>query len=165
MKTLGRLLVVLLLSVFFTNNALTQTTYTWNGGSGDWNVATNWSPNGVPGNTDNVLITASGNYTVTLDVDTSIADISIGGTSGIQTLSLTGRTFTVNGTAMIGDSGSVSLTNSTINGIGLLTSTGTLTVTSSILDLDFDNDGFASFSGACYINNALTTQPNSTIRL
>jgi len=25
-----------------------QTTYTWNGGTGSWQTATHWSPNGVP---------------------------------------------------------------------------------------------------------------------
>ena len=77
MKTLGRLLVVLLLSVFFTNNALAQTTYTWNGGSGDWNVATNWTPVGVPGAPDNAVINSG---TVTLTTDVTVAGVELSGT-------------------------------------------------------------------------------------
>ncbi len=45
-----------------------MTTYTWNGGSGAWNVASNWTPStGFPNAFgDEALITAAGTYTVTL---------------------------------------------------------------------------------------------------
>src|SRR5260370_41783932 len=35
---------------------------------GNWNDATNWTPNQVPGAADNALITSNGTYIVTLDV-------------------------------------------------------------------------------------------------
>src|SRR5271154_4106707 len=45
-----------------------MTTYTWNGGSGAWNVASNWTPStGFPNAFgDEALITAAGTYAVTL---------------------------------------------------------------------------------------------------
>lgn len=33
-----------------------QQTYTWNGGGGDWNVAGNWTPSGVPGVGDTAIV-------------------------------------------------------------------------------------------------------------
>ncbi len=106
MKTLYKL--ILITFFLFSSSVFAQTTYSWIGGSGNWSVATNWSPNGVPTATDNVEIAATGTYTVTLDVDTTINDLTIGGTSGIQTLSLSSRTLTINGTGTINDSGHVS---------------------------------------------------------
>jgi hypothetical protein len=49
--------------------AFAQTTYTWNGGSGDWNTATNWTPNAVPSGFANVDITSTLglNQTITYD--------------------------------------------------------------------------------------------------
>jgi len=163
MKTLYKFFYVALFVFSFSSSTFAQTTYSWVGGSGNWSVATNWSPNGVPTATDNVVITASGTYTVTLDGDSMIYDLTIGGTSGIQTLSLSSRTLTINGVGTINDSGNVSMNTSTINGSGTLTNSGTLTAYDGILSIDFDNSGSASFRHYCSINNAFTTQPNSTI--
>jgi hypothetical protein len=44
-----------------------MTIYTWNGASGEWSDVEDWSPSGPPGLDDNVLLTAPGSYTVTLD--------------------------------------------------------------------------------------------------
>ncbi len=83
--------------------------YTWNGGSGAWDIASNWTPNGVPGTgsqsanlATSVCITASGTYTVTLapfssgSVDYSggvqIGSLTLGGgVSGTQTLEIQGQ--------------------------------------------------------------------------
>jgi len=165
MKALVNLLFVTVIFVLFCSSAIAQTTYSWVGGTGSWSVATNWSPNGVPTSADNVLITASGTYTVTLDGDSTINDLTLGGTSGVQTLSLSSRILTINGTGTINDSGSVSISYSTISGSGTLTNYGTVAAYDGIFDLDFDNHGSASFRHYCSINNAITTQPNSTIHI
>src|SRR5271166_2033195 len=46
-----------------------MTAYTWIGGTGNWNVAANWSPTGGPPKaTDTATISATGAaYTVTID--------------------------------------------------------------------------------------------------
>ena len=67
-------------------------TITWtNTSGGNWSVAANWSPNQVPTNTDNVLITTPGTYTVTLDVvnsgigtNANTLTLGAGGSSGVQ---------------------------------------------------------------------------------
>ena len=163
MNTLYKL--ILIIFILISSSTFAQTTYSWNGGSGIWSVATNWTPNGVPTATDNVVITATGTYTVTLDGDSTINNLTIGGTSGVQSLSLSSRTLTINGTGTINDSGSVSLTTSTLAGSGTLTNYGTLTAYDGILSIDFDNAGTASFRHYCSINNAFTTQPNSIIQI
>ena len=67
-------------------------TITWtNTSGGNWSVAANWSPNQVPTNTDNVLITTPGTYTVTLDVvnsgigtNANTLTLGAGGSSGVH---------------------------------------------------------------------------------
>src|SRR6516164_1082607 len=46
-------------------------------GSGNWSVATNWSPSLVPGPADNVFITPTNNHTVTLDVSPTVASLTL----------------------------------------------------------------------------------------
>jgi hypothetical protein len=59
---------------------------------GVWSAATNWSPNSVPGGADNVFITNSGSYTVTFDVSSTLAGLTIGGGGGTQTLANASQT-------------------------------------------------------------------------
>src|SRR5205085_3270620 len=71
-------------------------TITWtNIAGGNWSSPANWSPNQVPGASDNVLITAAGTYTVVMDVGTTVASLTVGaggGPSGVQTLGITNNT-------------------------------------------------------------------------
>jgi Hint domain len=61
--------------------------------SGDWNDASNWSPSGVPGDGDKVVLGGGINssaYVVTLDTSTNDLDsITIGGSGGFVTLDIT----------------------------------------------------------------------------
>jgi hypothetical protein len=79
-------------------------TITWTNTSGGfWSDATNWSPNQVPGNTDNALITTPGTYTVTLDLApnfenpvTNAANLTLGaggGAAGVQTFLVTNLSY------------------------------------------------------------------------
>lgn len=96
---------------------------------GNWNVAGNWSPARVPGKADTVFITLSGTYTVTLDVNDTVAFLTIGGATGAQTLNATGRTFGIDTAASILANGVLNLTGTTINGDGTLSNVGSLFVT------------------------------------
>ena len=163
MKSLIKLFFGIALVVLSIQSNVAQTTYSWVGGNGNWNLATNWSPNGVPTSSDNVLITTGGTYTVTLDVDATIADITVGGaTGGFQAFLMNGRALTVNGTATISDSGKVSLTNSTVTGPGTLTNLGTMTVSGGTFNINIENEGLITFNGASSLNNDFSNQPNST---
>src|SRR5262245_10627380 len=64
---------------------------------GNWSATNNWSPNSLPGATDSAFITNSGTYTVTLDVAATFAGLTVGGTSGTQTVANSSQVLTING--------------------------------------------------------------------
>lgn len=75
-------------------SAFGQTTLTWNNGAGgNWSLATNWTPNGVPNNsgpnTFNAVISLAGGYTVNLDIDATIQNFTHNATGAILSLNNT----------------------------------------------------------------------------
>ncbi len=93
--------VVAFMLLFSTVKA--QTNYTWNGSvSTAWYTGANWTPNGVPGASDNVTIVTGGNVCV-VNLNTSINNLTF--TSG--TLDLGGNTLTANGTTASFSNGTV----------------------------------------------------------
>src|SRR4051812_13535054 len=79
-------------------------TLTWtNAAGGNWNVAENWDPNQVPAAGDTAAITNSGNYTVTVDSDFhSLDTLILGGSTGGQTLAVSGGQLSCTGTLTVG---------------------------------------------------------------
>jgi hypothetical protein len=59
-----------------------------NTAGGNWGTAANWNPNQLPGNADNAFITNGGTYTVTVNVNATVASLQVGGSTGTQTLAL-----------------------------------------------------------------------------
>lgn len=73
-------------------------TKTWGSSSGSWGEANDWTPHGVPTNTDDVCITASGTYTVTLPAEGGQArSLTLGGSSGAQSIDVTGASYIYGG--------------------------------------------------------------------
>ncbi len=65
--------------------------FTWtNSLSGDWDVATNWTPNLAPGVNDTAIIDRSGQPTVTLNSTADCDHVSLGGFNSSPTLTGTG---------------------------------------------------------------------------
>jgi Secretion system C-terminal sorting domain len=87
--------------------------------TGNWNVATNWSPNGIPGTGDNVTITT---HTMTLTGAETCNNITVQGTSGTR-LALGTFTLTVEGT-LTGPRSSSSISATLISGTGTIKFTG-----------------------------------------
>jgi hypothetical protein len=109
--------------------------------SGNWSTPANWNPPQVPGAADDAQITLDGTYTVTLDVDATVASLALGGTTGTQTLGLTAsHTLTLSGQGSAGAHGVVAQVN------GVLRGTGTLTV-----------DGAYNWSGGTMTDAGTTT--------
>ncbi|MBM3300526.1 MAG: hypothetical protein FJY85_11270, partial [Deltaproteobacteria bacterium] len=54
---------------------------------GNWSDGAKWDGGVVPSEGDDVLITVDGTYTVTLNVDATVTSLTLGGSSGVQTLS------------------------------------------------------------------------------
>ena len=81
-------------------------TITWtNVNGGNWSTAANWNPNQVPDANDTAVISASGTYTVTLDVGTTVTGLTLGGTSGQQTLAQNGQSLTLSSSGTVGPRG------------------------------------------------------------
>jgi hypothetical protein len=81
-------------TVVMTNNKtiyarFTPIVFTWtNLASGDWNTATNWTPNLAPGSNDTVVITSD--VTVTLNTPADCADLTLGSLGSNPTLTANG---------------------------------------------------------------------------
>ncbi|MBU4497566.1 MAG: hypothetical protein KKG09_06150 [Verrucomicrobia bacterium] len=74
-------LALILSFIFFSISVASAATKTWitTTGTNNWFVGTNWSGAGVPGPTDDVVITNANTYSVLLTGSVAIADFYIGG--------------------------------------------------------------------------------------
>ena len=133
---------------------------------GDWSVAANWLPHGVPLADDDVLIMSNGTYTVTiLSNSVQVANLTLGGSSGTQTL-LNG---TVNVLIMtnfgsVRANGILSVTNGGLQGKLSVASGGQLNLGGSagkfLYNFALTNAGTVNWSGGGLSvggNNSLTT--------
>jgi hypothetical protein len=76
----------------------TPVTFQWASAvSGDWNVASNWTPNLVPGANDSVVIASP--VTVTLNTDSDVTDFALGTATAAAELTGTGA-LTIHGTGL-----------------------------------------------------------------
>src|SRR5450759_2018766 len=98
---------------------------TWtNTSGGSWNVAANWSPNSVPGASDDVFITSNGTYTVIMNVSPTISNLTLGGVSGQQTLTNTSQTLTLSLASVVNTNGVLGMNGGVLNGLGSLSING-----------------------------------------
>lgn len=90
--------------------------YTWNGSAGDglWNTKENWTPNGIPGEDDQV--TLSGNENITLSGDVKVNFLFIFSGTNSSSLDLAGNKLTVSTRIRLGQdvTGNLILTNGTV---------------------------------------------------
>jgi hypothetical protein len=129
-------------------SALHASSVTWtNVAGGNWSSAANWSPNQVPASGDDVIITNIGTYTVSLDVSATIDSLTLGGTSGTQTL-LVANTLILNNASTVGGNGLFSLNGGTLSGLGSLTLNGPFNWSNgTIANAGLRLNGTSSFSG------------------
>jgi hypothetical protein len=149
-------------------------TITWiNTSGGNWSSPANWSPNQVPGATDKAVITADGNYTVSLDTPATVSELDLGSSaaSTTQTFTTDNQTLTVNGPLQIGASGSFSFNNGGLGGNVALTGTltwnggslsGALTIAAGSA-LNIAPGGGDGFAGLTLTNNGTVAWQNTTI--
>jgi uncharacterized repeat protein (TIGR01451 family) len=83
MKSTPRLIMIigllLSLSLFATPQKALAADCTWTGATGNWSETSNWSCGAVPGSSDAAIITNGG--TVTLDMEVTVQDLTLGGYS------------------------------------------------------------------------------------
>ena len=150
--------------------------YTWtNTAGGNWSVAANWSPNVVPGPLDDAYITTPGSYTVTVYAAASVANLTLGGASGIQTLAINSPTFTLHSGGVVSGNGVLAFGGGTLSGPGPLTvngalnwTGGTISTTSVTVNNVLTISGGATklLEGACtLVNTATANWSGGTIEL
>jgi hypothetical protein len=162
--TLATMAIVAFVAVLLTGGASgAGCTKTWNGGSGSWETASDWTPTGVPGGGDDVCINATGTYAVTLSGNNSIAALTVGGASGAQTLLIQpNSSLNVGGDAQIETSGAVTLENATssttrldmTSASGALANAGTLTLGAAALSSSLDLYGNVTSTGTIADNSS-----------
>jgi len=139
----------LILSVLFWGviNSFAFSQVTWNGGTGDWNVAANWTPAGVPTLADDVTINTAGSVvtipaaavgdaaSLVLDngVELIISSTASLNTEGFFSADPTNIGVTINGGSTLTNSGAMNILHAGSHGIRLLgsstmTSDGTISV-------------------------------------
>lgn len=108
--------ILCLLFSMLSPNSVSAANYTWNGAtSTSWTTTTNWTPNGVPGTNDSIII-VTGSNDVYLTSSLTVKQISV--TSG--TLNLQSYSLTVSGT---GNFNSGNINNGTLIVYGTSTQT------------------------------------------
>jgi hypothetical protein len=115
--------------------AFGQTNSSWKGGTGSWSHATNWTPSQVPnnggGNTYNVTIDSGGTDTVTLDQNATITSLTLGGLTGMASLSEFSKkpeTLAITNNVTVNQTGLLDLeSGSTVTVSGNLTNSGMVT--------------------------------------
>lgn len=95
---------------------------------GNWNNPANWVQARVPSAGDTVLVTQSGTYTVTLDVNATVKALQVGAPTGTQTLLVDGPTLTVDSSAIFlpGATGVLDFRSGAVTGAGTVTIGGQL---------------------------------------
>ncbi len=137
----------------------------WNNpAGGNWSVPGNWSPARVPGKTDTVFINLPGTYTVTLDVNDTVAFLTMGG-GGSPTLAGSNRTFGVDSLATIGVGAELSLTNGVLNGAGDVTNQGTLRLQNTTANAGVQNAGLVIARSSTAFNGTLANAVGATLRV
>src|SRR4051794_8916985 len=90
-------LLLLGLFLFVMLSTAKATAYTWNGNtSSNWATASNWTPAGVPGASDNVTISTA-TKPMLLDADRLVANF----TCSAASLNLNGHSLSLTGTTLI----------------------------------------------------------------
>jgi hypothetical protein len=134
--------------------------------SGDFDNASDWT-NGVPGVGMSAIINVAGTYTVTLDENPhEIYSLTLGASSGTQTLVDNGPTLTLDAASSIASGGSVAMSSATIAGAGRLTNSGTISLQNATISAPLTNNATINVSGqGNSISGGLTTASTSIINL
>jgi hypothetical protein len=115
---------------------------------GNWSDGTKWSGGSPPTSVDHAVIDLSGTYTVTADVNVTVAKLTLGGSSGVQTLTASSKTVNLSGPSTIGLNGAMVLTGGGVAGSGVL-----------------ENNGLLQIQGGVSFTGTFSNEPGGTLRL
>lgn len=141
----------------------------WDGGGGnlDWNNASNWSTDQLPGAGDDVTIDAPGEVTIEVSSDVAIHSLQTS-----DALTVSSGTFSISGDSQINAQftnagGTVSISGATVTGVGSFVNAAGSTVFAhaSVINMALSNDGIWEVREQVYVNGPLTTGASSAIRI
>ncbi|NOS70493.1 MAG: hypothetical protein HOP33_11240, partial [Verrucomicrobia bacterium] len=124
-----------------------------NAAGGNWFIAANWSPNGVPSVIDVANITNNGTYSVNiLTGAVTVASINLGAASGVQTLlNGTANNLNITNAGTVRANGILTITNGGIQGNLTVQPSGQLLLSEStaknLYQLTLINQGTVTWSG------------------
>ncbi len=134
--------------------------------SGIWSDPNNWDTGIVTDSLDNVFITRSGNYTITLDLDATIASFNLGASGGQQTLTASGRLLTIDSTSTIDNRGLLIIADSSrVLGSGTLINLGELSLENGNINCALMNQGLITIYGEINFNNNFSNDVGATLKL
>ncbi len=137
-----------------------------NAAGGNWSNPANWSGNAVPAINEIASITVAGTYTVTVDVNDTVASVVIGAASGAQTLAMNGRTVGMTAGATIGAAAVVDATNSALTGpAGTITNNGTLRLQNTSVQPALMNNALMVARSNTAFTGAVTTGTGAIFRV
>ncbi len=133
--------------------------------NGNWSEATKWSCGHAPGTNDEAIITLAGTYTVTVNANTTVSSLTLGGSSGTQSLTVSGP-LTLNNASTVGTYGALNLSGGTLAGSGTLSVSGTMNWTGYGGTMSGPGTTNIAAGGAFNIDNGgyPTTRKNLTSR-
>lgn len=125
-----------------------------------WTNPTNWDRLAVPDQNSDVIITNTGGKHVVLNVDTTVASISVLGGANPAVLDLMGVNIHADGASLIGTNATIEVfSNSSLSGLGGLQNSGTIKIPSGAGTVALAlNCNFTNFS-------TLDIETNSTLML
>ena len=157
----------------------TATGIIWNGGVGDWEVPTNWIGSIAPVIGDNVLIPVNSTVSINLFEDVNTVTLAAGSSlilnaGGLNlasdstfdgTFTVSGGTFTTNGTTTV--NGNFNWNGGTIdgNGTGQLVTNGLNTLTGTthnLANIIWNNNGSVNWNSGDIVQTAATLTNNGT---
>ena len=148
---------LLCLTIFFQITQLHADSRTWVGGGGVWEDDNNWDPNEVPVIGDDAFVSGSPTVNDNIPFDNLTNDGTITVLEGA--LQPTGTSVANNGTINVGD-GSAIISTFVLGNAATISGTGEVVLKNSD-DLPGSN---ASIAGGTSLVNAVTNDPNHTIR-
>jgi hypothetical protein len=161
-----------------------QTAVSWTGGTGNWNLGSNWSggvvPNNGDGKTYNVTVgSGTAAETVTLNLGATVSDLTLGTTSGngvtLQSVASDSLTLASGGSLTIANSGTLLFNTTgsdiTVGSGGTLTNNGTIdleasgetlkvtgtTTNAAGANLNIEGGSAATFTGNVNNSGTITT--------
>ncbi len=177
-------LALLVMSIGATRS-YADTISTWNGGTGNWSTAGNWTPAAVPNNSGSsayaVTINSGSTDVVSLDISPTVDSLTLGGTTGLSTLQgdpfphpvltvLNGMTINPTGILNLGSLSS-SDTIASLSVGGTLTNAGAVTAVDGPISVggNLSNSGsmnLFSMGGSTFaVNGTLTNQSSGRVTL